>query len=136
MNRFIKIGAAGLELPDAAASWVAVKDTRLGLWWSVVETESMTQPKAQEAAAALTIAGFNDWRLPSVDELFALADRTRHTPAIDLARFPHCKLGWYWTSTRAAYSPLCAWVVFFGDGGATFGDQGNLGSVRAARPAP
>jgi hypothetical protein len=134
MNRFIKIGADGLQLPDGAASWVAVKDTRLDLWWSVAETESMLQPKACEAAAALTIAGFTDWRLPTVDELFALADRARHTPAIDVALFPNCKPGWYWTSTRAAYSPaMCAWVVFFGDGGATFGDQGNLGFVRAVR---
>jgi hypothetical protein len=136
MHRFIKISAAGLELPDSATAWVAVKDTRLGLWWSVAETESMVQSEASQAAAALTIAGFSDWRLATVDELFALADRTRHTPAIDVALFPNCKPGWYWSATRAAYSPtMCAWVVFFGDGGATFGDQANLGFVRAVRAA-
>ena len=136
MSRFIKIGATGVELPPEAAQWVAVRDTESHLWWSVAETESMPQPRALETAAAVQIAGCRDWRLPSVDELFALADRSRYNPAIDVAHFPHCKPGWYWTSTRAAYSPvLCAWVVYFADGGATFGDQSNLGFVRAVRTA-
>jgi hypothetical protein len=94
----------------------------------------MTHPKALVAAAALAIAGCRNWRLPSVEELFALADRTRHSPAIDVAFFPNCKSSWYFTSTRPAYSPEgYAWVVYFADGGATWGNRDNLGLVRAVR---
>jgi hypothetical protein len=134
MNRFIKISAAGLELPDDAAEWVAVKDTKLGVWWSVEETKSMKQPAAVKKAAAMKIAGFEDWRLPTVDELFALADRTKHNPAIDGTYFPDCKSEWYWTSTPAAFSPAdCAWVVYFYSGDAFYFDRYSNGFVRAVR---
>jgi Protein of unknown function (DUF1566) len=136
VNRFTKISATGLELPDDATAWAAVKDARLGLWWSLAETEPMTQPNGQKAAGALATAGFYDWRLPTLAELFALADHSRYSPAIDVAFFPKCKSAWYFTSTRAAYAPDgCAWVVYFADGATTWGDQQNLAQLRAVRTA-
>jgi hypothetical protein len=134
MSRFTKIAADGAKLADDATEWVAVLDNTTALIWTVEETKDMPWKKAQAAVKKLDTAGFKDWRLPTVEELFLLADRTKHSPAIDTAFFPNCKSDWYWTSTPTAFSPgVFAWVVFFGNGSATWGSQGNGLSVRAVR---
>jgi hypothetical protein len=84
----------------------------------------------------MTAGGFSDWRLPTVEELFLLADRTRAPcPAIDAEYFPDCKSDWYWSSTPYARSPGgCAWVVNFGNGDAHWSFRDDDGFVRAVRP--
>jgi len=113
-----------------------VADRTTGLSWSRgnVGTKLLTWSKAADACRALDLGGFKDWRLPTVEELFLLADRTRHSPAIDTTFFPDCKSDWYWTSTPAAYSPgVCAWFVDFGGGGSGWGSQRHDCHVRAVR---
>jgi hypothetical protein len=135
MSRFIKIGGAGEHLAQDAAEWVAVLDTKQGLMFTVAESKEMEQPEAVEYVKTLKVGIFSDWRLPSVEELFLLADRTRSRPAIDTAFFPDCKSDWYWTGTLYASSPGdVAWGVDFSDGGAGWGGQGYGGFVRACRP--
>jgi Protein of unknown function (DUF1566) len=134
MSRFTKIGADGAKLGDDATEWVAVLDNTTQLIWTVEETKRLTWKKAKAAVEKLDTAGFTDWRLPTVEELFLLADRTKHSPAIDTAFFPDCKSDWYWTSTPAACSPGdCAWVVSFYDGYASWSAQGIDFYVRAVR---
>ena len=135
MNRFIKIGASGEELAQDAAEWVAVFDTKQGLMFTTVELSSMEQPEAVEYVKTLETGGFKDWRLPSVEELFLLADRSRFSPAINTDFFPGCKSDWYWTGTLYASSPgAYAWYVGFNNGGAFWIYQGSSGFVRACRP--
>jgi Protein of unknown function (DUF1566) len=134
MSRFTKIGADGAKLGDDATEWVAVLDNTTQLIWTVEETKRLTWKKAKAAVEKLDTAGFTDWRLPTVEELFLLADRTKHSPAIDTAFFPDCKSDWYWTSTPAAHSPGdCAWFVGFGNGGAGWYGQDGGAYVRAVR---
>jgi Protein of unknown function (DUF1566) len=134
MSRFTKIGADGAKLADDAGEWVAVLDNTTQLIWTVKETARMTWKKAGAAVKKLDTAGFADWRLPTVEELFMLADRTKHSPAIDTAFFPECKSDWYWTSTPAAYSPGdYAWVVDFSYGYADWDYQDSDYYVRAVR---
>jgi hypothetical protein len=133
-NRFVKIDAAGGELPLDATEWEAVLDKTTGLMWSVADKKVPNWKKAAAAAKKITAAGFDDWRLPTVEELFLIADRTRTSPAIDTAFFPKCKSDWYWTSTPYASSPgVCAWSVFFGSGYAYWLVHGSYGFVRAVR---
>ena len=133
--RFTKIGTDGAELPEDATQWVAVRDSTSDLIWSVEEVKKpLTWKKSIEWAKKLTVAGFTDWRLPTVEELFLLADRTRHSPAIDTTFFPDCKSDWYWTSTPAAFSPgVSAWLVAFGYGDSYWNGQRNDCHVRAVR---
>ena len=134
MSRFIKIGGAGEHLAQDAAEWVAVLDTKQGLTFTVAETREMTHAKALKHVAALDIAGAKDWRLPTVEELFLLVDRSRSSPAIDTAFFPACKSDWYWTGTLYAPSPGdCAWYVGFSSGFAGWGGRDYDGFVRACR---
>lgn len=136
MSRFTKIGADGAKLADDATEWVAVLDNTTALIWTVKETKRLTWKKAAAAVVKLDTAGFEDWRLPTVEELFMLADRTKHAPAIDTAFFPDCKSEWYWTSTPAAYSPGgYAWYVGFDGGYANWYFQDDGSYVRAVRPS-
>lgn len=133
-NRFVKIGADGAKLPDDATKWVAVLDNTTQLIWTVEESKTLTWKKAKVHVAKLDTAGFTDWYLPSVEELFLLADRAKYSPAIDTAFFPDCKSEWYWTATPAAFSPgVYAWFVSFGNGSAGWGLQGSDFLVRAVR---
>jgi hypothetical protein len=137
-HRFAKIDTAGRTLPDDATEWVAVYDAVTGLMWSRdnVTSEAVNHAAAEKACAELELAGASDWRLPTVDELFALADRTRYEPAIDTAFFPACEADWYWTSTPWAGSPSdFAWIVLFEDGGADDGHRDGYAFVRAVRVA-
>jgi Protein of unknown function (DUF1566) len=132
--RFIKLGADGAELPADATAAVAIKDTKSGLTWSLEETKRMTWDEAQAHCASLTLLGVTDWRLPTCDELLTLVDRSRVSPAIDVAYFPGCKNSWYWSATPYASSPGdSAWVVDFSGGGAGWGVQDDGYYVRAVR---
>ena len=133
--RFTKIDAQGQPLAADAAGAVAVIDNTTGLMWDASEGDRMTWKDAGEHVKTLTLAGFTDWRLPTVEELFCLADRTKFNPAIDTAFFPKCEGGWYWSSTIDASSPGdCAWYVFFSYGySLCYYLQSYGGLVRAVR---
>ena len=134
-SRFTKVGTAGELLPIEATEWVAVLDTTTNLIWDAGEHKPLAWKKALKYPATLAIAGFSDWRLPTVEELFVLADRTKFNPAIDTAFFPKCTGGWYWSSTVDASSPGdCAWGVYFGNGNSFCTHQSLEGLVRAVRP--
>jgi hypothetical protein len=97
-----------------------ITDTRSGLQWSkaTITDKCVTHAKAEKACATLDLAGHSDWRLPTVEELFLLADRKRFSPAIDTEAFPDTRSDWYWTSTIDASSSDYAWLVDFGGGSA------------------
>ena len=81
------------------------------------------------------MAGFTDWRVPTVEELFCLADRTRARPAIDTDFFPDTPNNWFWSSTVDADAPSgYAWIVDFGNGNSSWDGQDGEGFVRAVRP--
>lgn len=115
-----------------------ITDTRTGLMWSKndIVDDDLTHEQAEKACAEATLAGHTDWRLPAVEELFALADRTRYSPAIDTAFFPSCKSEWYWTATPYAASPSdYAWIVYFSSGSSGSGGRVSDSRVRAVRVA-
>lgn len=138
-SRLVKIGADGTEIAADAAEWDAVLDRRTGLMWlvramSVKNWRAPTIKTIEKELAELHAGGFSDWRIPSVEELFTIADRTRTSPAIDVDFFPDCPSDWFWTSTPYAPSPGgYAWSVGFYGGSANYGNRGGSGFVRAVR---
>jgi len=91
---------------------------------------------ATGAAAQCTAGGHTDWRLPTVEELFLLADRKRISPAIDTDVFPDTYNDWYWTSTDSQWGASCAWIVGFDGGDAYDGHRVSSACVRAVRSVP
>ena len=133
--RFVKIGEDGSRLAPDAAVWGAVLDTKTNLMWDAQTRHAENFQTAQTVPLTLGVAGFTDWRMPTVQELFLLADHTRVCPAINTDFFPDTPNDWFWSSNAYAASPsACAWGVNFALGYSGWGDRGNGGFVRAVRP--
>ena len=116
-----------------------VTDTSSGLMWSkaTLTEDEVDQAGAEAACTGLELGGHTDWRLPTVEELFALADRSRYNPAINTDAFPDTRSDWYWSSTSCAWSSVRAWVVLFSLGLSDGFHRGyDLAFVRAVRSVP
>jgi hypothetical protein len=112
--KLIKIGANGKPLPKGSrAKAVAFLDKERGLMWPAQDLAGRhTWSEAKTAASALDLAGANDWRLPTIDELETLRDRSRFSPAADPTL--NLQSDWYWSDTPAAAAPaVYAWSVHF-----------------------
>jgi hypothetical protein len=73
---------------------------------------------------------FNDWRLPTIQELLTLVDYAKHSPASNLA---DTKSNGYWSSTVDISNYDDAWCVGFGSGTAYYNDKHNSYYVRCVR---
>lgn len=76
---------------------------------------------AAQFCRALKIGEFDDWYLPSRDELAMLqrnlGPRRKNTPALFLEGGAEAfRPTWYWSSTEHASYSHYAWIVAFGDG--------------------
>ena len=110
-------------------------DNKTGLAWSHTLGRA-TFTKAQALVDKLNAdkhCGHADWRMPTVEELFCLADRTRSSPAIDTDAFPDTESDWYWTGTKYAPYSGFAWFVSFHNGYSSSVPLGNAYFVRAVR---
>ncbi|WP_454991557.1 Lcl C-terminal domain-containing protein [Campylobacter rectus] len=102
----------------------------------------VTYAEAVRYCDDLNFAGFDDWRLPTANELLSITDDTRFNPAINKA-FKNVayetndkgekSYGLYWSSTGRADDSSRAWLVDFWFGGVGWNDVSNRGFVRCVR---
>lgn len=91
-----------------------IYDTRTKLLWQQVSPDrTYIWQDAQIYCKGLGLAGHNNWRLPTIEELKTLIER-RHQPTI--CPVFECKSDWYWSSTSNADSPGFTWLVNFYNG--------------------
>ena len=90
-------------------------DTRTNLYWQQSSSSKQyTWKDAHTYCEKLDLAGYKDWRLPTIDELKSLIEK-EHDPTI--CPVFECKLDWYWLSSSVVYSPsrpFYFWGVYFG----------------------
>jgi hypothetical protein len=82
---------------------------------------------------SLTLGGYSDWRLPSIEELETLVDDGRYNPAVTTKVFQHISSFHYWSSTTSALYTSKAWNVVFYDGHSSGSYKSNYYCVRCVR---
>ena len=100
-----------------------VFDTVTSLIW---QDEDITNSTNWEEAIRIchneSLGGYNDWRLPNINELLSLVDISRFDPARREGLLRNgSNSGTYWTSTSVKDEPEKAWLVNF--------ESGNIFSV-------
>jgi len=132
---FTKISATGQKLPASATVWSCVLDNHTGLMWENKTDDNSLHDKdnkfvwyspdvntnggylgslnngqnTYEFVNAVRLQGlcnYNDWRLPTIEELQSIAHYGRGNPSIDTTYFQNTMSDSYWSS-----SPV--WVISF-----------------------
>jgi hypothetical protein len=101
-----------------------VTDTETGLMWQRETVTDISWQAGLDYADALTLAAYDDWRLPNRNELEAIIHYVYDVfipPYIDVTAFPGTVSSYYWSSTPfASYNDGYAFCVNFGSRG-TYG---------------
>jgi hypothetical protein len=111
-------------------SEIEVLDTQTGLIWQREVTENLTHNQALEHAEREVQSTGLPWRVPTVDELASLVDRSQVTPA---SGFPNMPETWFWSSSPYVGSAYFAWYVHFNNGNVGYDYRGSGSAVRLVR---
>lgn len=102
-----------------------VVDRATGLMWPTDFTAAggnlgniLNWNPAIDWALALDFAGFTDWRLPNIIELFSIVyQEVMAMPLIWMPPFENCQTDCpYWSSTTEALNNINAFVIYFSNG--------------------
>jgi len=110
-----------------------VTDNSTGLQW---QDDSSTIDKnwadAIDYCETLTLGNYTDWRLPNLNELHSIVDRSKHHPAMDSV-FKNVAPYGYWSSTTRVREEYSAWEILFYDGRDDVRFKYQRSSVRCVR---
>ncbi len=113
-----------------------VSDVTNGLMWQqATASDRYTWLYALAYCEGLKLAGYNDWRLPSIRELYSLVDYSHYDPAVSEIYFPDTvsPVSRYSSSTTYANDNSRAWYVNLGIGHGSTIAKGFSNEVRAVR---
>jgi hypothetical protein len=114
-----------------------ITDTDTGLMWQKdTAPGTYNWRQALSYCENLTLAGYDDWRLPNIIELQSLVDYERYSPCINTTYFPQTQPSHYWSSTTNLdiNLPCWAWNIIFLSGDFTdYSKEYGASYVRAVR---
>ncbi len=124
MKKVIIDGVEYIPKEEEIETWT---DPETGLIWERQGSEKgMIWNEAIKYAETLG----DNWRLPTIHELFSLIDFSRDNPACKITN-THCS--YYWSSTTRAGYMSCAWYVGFYYGGMSYDGKNGSYYVRCVK---
>ena len=81
---------------------------------------------------ALSLGGHSDWRVPNLNELKSIVDRSKVNPAI-VNGFDNTSSNYYWSSTTYENNKRNAWIVYFYYGKVDYNPKNDEYYVRCVR---
>jgi hypothetical protein len=93
-----------------------ITDNITGLMWQKVDGGEMTIENAITYCSDLTLAGYDDWRLPSPIESFSILNQQNNNPAINNTYFTATGAEYWWTSAYQINDANKVWVTNAGGG--------------------
>ncbi len=93
-----------------------VIDTITRLMWQQTDGGEMTVESARVYCDLLTLAGYNDWRLPKVHELFSILNHQKVNPALDTTVFTLTAAEYWWALETQANDSTKIWETNAGGG--------------------
>lgn len=131
------------SISEPVSGEVVVTDLMTGLVWkqcgeptsapTCVGLDSYTWAQALLRARASTHAGFEDWRIPTTEELRSVVETGCMGPAMNLTVFPNASNGDTWTSSTLPWSTGQAFLVRMSDGTVLAGGKQVRQRVRLVR---
>lgn len=96
-----------------------VTDSNSGLMWQDTKDTVTMQSNynaAKEYCEESTLAGYEDWHLPTIEELLTITDKSRFDPSIK-KEFKNINSNRYWSTSTVISDINFAWSVDFREGG-------------------
>jgi len=109
-----------------------VTDNTTGLQWQDDVNISKNWTDAIAYCETLTLGTYNDWRLPNINELHSVTDRSKRNPAMNSA-FQSVVSNRYWSSSTVVGAEDSAWYVYFDLGNDNWYNKSNSYYVRCVR---
>ena len=131
----IMISISVLLFADFIKNGDIVTDTTTGLQWQDdADAASVTKTwiEAINYCENLTLGGHNDWRLPNINELKSIIDRSKSNLVI-VDGFTNVSSDVYWSSTTNADFSYLAWIVSFDNGNVSYNPKDDSYYVRCVR---
>lgn len=112
-----------------------VNDSKTYLMWQDDSISSNTWEGALNYCEALTLADYDDWRLPNFNELYSISDTNRYDPAIEIEfiQIPSVQNARYWSSTTNISNISNAWAINLQDSNDDIRNKISLSYVRCVR---
>ncbi|HSA32574.1 MAG TPA: DUF1566 domain-containing protein [bacterium] len=118
---------------NTIAEKVVVIDIVTGLIWTKEYSDPLIWKDALNYCEESTYAGYDDWRLPNINELATLLNDAIHDPASDFPEMPSYN---FWTSSTHKTSTSVAYRIDFGTSGRVYyNGKENANYVRCVRNA-
>ncbi len=129
----IMIGLSVLNAEITRGSNGIVTDTDTNLQWQDdVMGLFMSWGAAINHCESLPLGGYNNWRLPNINELKSIVDRSKANPAI-VDGFVNTASNYYWSTTTYEHYHHTVWLVRFNYGGTDSKGKDSNGYVRCVR---